>query len=419
MNAPHVALIGSGEMVVRAAQRNGFGTLLVTARQPLKVDATRAADRSLVIDYTDAAELTGMLRAVHQWRPLDHVYSFTELGQVPAALAAAALGVGGQPLRAATLARDKYAMRRHLAAAGRGRSADPGLPPATRYARCTGAAELLDFGATAGWPVVLKVADGVGKDGVRLVAAAEQAAQAFADLVATVPGRVLLAEEYHDGPEVSVETLSFGGRHHVLAVTDKEVGANLSETGHTTPSRLAPAAQEAVAAAAVALLDSIGVRNAICHTEIRYTGRGPRVIETHTRPGGDNIRDLLRLSAGVDIYDAFFRLLAGGTFTPPARPAQAAAVRFLTPPAGRVTSVTGLYRALQLPGVQDAEVSVDAGDLAPEPVGNDHRCGHVIAVGATPQEAAERADAARAAITIATRPERAGPPRQRTPGRAA
>jgi len=194
----------------------------------------------------------------------------------------------------------------------------------------------------------------------------------------------------------------------VLAVTDKETsGPHFNETGHTMPSRLDPAAQQAIRDTTVALLDSLGVRNAICHTEIRHTAGGPRIIETHTRPGGDNIRDLLRLSAGIDIYDTFFGLLAGKPFTPPAALRQAAAIRFLTPSGGRVTSVSGVSRALRMSGVEDVDVAVEAGDLAPEPTGNQHRCGHVIAVGGTAAEAAARADAARAAIAITTRKERA------------
>ncbi len=195
----------------------------------------------------------------------------------------------------------------------------------------------------------------------------------------------------------------------MLAVTDKETsGPHFNETGHTMPSRLDPAAQQAIRDTTVALLDSLGVRNAICHTEIRHTAGGRRIIETHTRPGGDNIRDLLRLSAGIDIYDTFFGLLAGKPFTPPAAFRQAAVIRFLTPPGGRVTSVSGVSRALRMPGVEDVDVAVEAGDLAPEPTGNQHRCGHVFAVGGTAAEAAARADAARAAIAITTQKERAG-----------
>ncbi|HSV68037.1 MAG TPA: ATP-grasp domain-containing protein [Mycobacteriales bacterium] len=395
-----VCLVGSGERVVRAAQQHGFDVVLIAARTPLKTAAIQLAEHTVVCDYTDPAELTALLRAVHAWRPFERLASLAELGQVPAAVAAAALGVPGPDPRATRLARDKLAMRETLRTSGL---------PHTRYARCASPTELVTFGAEAGWPVVLKVVDGVGKDGVRLVGSPRAAPEAFAAVAAAVPGRALMVEEYHPGPEVSVETLSYDGRHHVLAVTDKESNAPyLNETGHTIPSRLDPVTLAAVRRTTVDLLDLLGVRTALCHTELRCTPAGPRVIETHTRPGGDHIRDLLRLAYGIDIYDMFFGLLAGAEVELPGEPRGAAAIRFLTPVPGRVVGVHGVGLAEQMPGVVEVDITVEPGDLAPEPTGNHSRCGYVIAVGRTADEAAAAADTARAAIQVSTTGARQG-----------
>ena len=163
-------------MMAPAAVALGF-ELRVLAEGP-DVSAVPAVAYATVGDYTDLETLTAFAGGVdvltfdHEHVPGEHLRSL------------AAAGVNVQPSPEALIhAQDKLVMR---AAVDR-----LGLPN-PHWAAVSGVADLVDFGKSAGWPVVLKTPRG-GYDGkgVRIIDDAEAAAGA-ADWFT---GEPLLAEE--------------------------------------------------------------------------------------------------------------------------------------------------------------------------------------------------------------------------------
>ena len=110
-------------------------------------------------------------------------------------------------------------------------------------------------------------------------------------------------EEYLDGPEISVETLSFDGRHVVVAVTDKETRRpRLRRDRPFAAQRLLGRDCCARSTRLVTdFLDAVGLRNGPGHTEVKLTSRGPRIVESHNRIGGDRINELAEIAYGVDM----------------------------------------------------------------------------------------------------------------------
>src|SRR5207244_3567805 len=95
--------------------------------------------------------------------------------------------------------------------------------------------------------------------------------------------------------------------------TDKiTTGApNFVELGHTHPSSLAPATLERIEALTLQVLDAVGHRYGPSHTEIIVTADGPKLVETHTRTGGDRIFEIVELVHGVDMFTATLQGFAG------------------------------------------------------------------------------------------------------------
>ncbi|MFJ7592116.1 ATP-grasp domain-containing protein [Streptomyces sp. NPDC097617] len=247
------------------------------------------------------------------------------------------------------------------------------------------------FAAEAGYPVILKPVDGSGSLGVTLVPDEEGLDDAVARTVgaaAAGPEGAWIAEEYLHGPEFSVETFSTDGTHHLLAVTEKFKGANFVEIGHLVPARLSVDVVRDMTAEVGACLDAVGLREGPAHTEIVLTPGGPRVVETHCRPGGDGIVELVRLAVGLDVQRITFDWLAGRPLNLEggARP-RAAATSFLTPGAGTVTSVGGLDAAESAEGVTEAYLTVAPGSVIGELRSSSDRAGAAVATGDTPDEA--------------------------------
>jgi biotin carboxylase len=175
------------------------------------------------------------------------------------------------------------------------------------------------------------------------------------------------------------------------------------EVGHLVPARLPAADRRAVGQVALRLLDAVGLREGPAHTEVILTATGPRLVESHSRVGGDHINDLVRLATGVDLVDVAVARAVG--LAPPPRPAGpgAGSIAFLVAEPGVVHAVTGTERAAGMPGAESSKVSVRVGDEVPALRSSDDRAGYVIASGADPGQALARARAMADAVVVTTR----------------
>src|SRR5947209_12082197 len=112
----------------------------------------------------------------------------------------------------------------------------------------------------------------------------------------------VLVEEYLRGPEISVDGAVFDGRYRPFFIAHKQVGfpPYFEEIGHVVdaadPLLVDPELNRVLAAAHRAL----GLRFAMTHTELRFTDRGPAIIEVNVRLGGDLIPYLGKLATGLD-----------------------------------------------------------------------------------------------------------------------
>jgi biotin carboxylase len=112
--------------------------------------------------------------------------------------------------------------------------------------------------------------------------------------------------------------------------------------------------------------------------------------------------DLVRVATGVDLVEVQLRMSLGQPLPDTlvqARFSQPLAIRFLTAspgplPTGRVERIGPLDKVLAFPGVVQAEVYLQEGEvIRPVRLDGDRR-GYVIAIADTNLEALERADAA-------------------------
>ena len=124
-----------------------------------------------------------------------------------------------------------------------------------------------------------------------------------------------IIEEYIEGAEYSVETISYQGTHTLLAITKKYTTGNphYIEVGHLEPAPLSPETEEKVKETVFAALSALGVENGAGHSELRIDRSGNvRIIEIGSRMGGDCIgSDLVPLSTGQDFVGMVIDVAAG------------------------------------------------------------------------------------------------------------
>lgn len=249
-------------------------------------------------------------------------------------------------------------------------------------------------------PTIVKPADSSGGRGVTALAQGADTGSIDTAYALAQPlsrtGRVLVSA-YVDGPEFSVEAMTYAGSTTVVATTDKVTSGRPHhvEVGHSQPSSRAGAS--AVAALAVEAITALGIESGPSHTEIRLDGDRPVVIEVGARLGGGYITShLVPLSTGVDLTRATVQVALGRTpdLSPSSVVHGGAAVRFFTPPAGTLAAVRGADEAATMPGVEVMQLDAEPGDVINPLRDARDRIGHVIASGIDPEAARARAAAA-------------------------
>lgn len=216
------------------------------------------------------------------------------VGDRPAVLAAhlaAALGLEGNPVAAATRSRNKLQAREAFR--------DAGLPtPAFEAVSLHD--DPVPLARRAGYPAVLKPLALSGSRGVMRVDDSAEFVAAFGRLrmLMTLPDIRMERDAAHDaaliesfiaGEEFAVEGVLTRGGFQPFAIFDKPDpldGPFFEESIYLTPSRQPAAVQEAIVAAVVRAAQALHLRHGPVHAECRVNPSGVYVLEVAARPIG-------------------------------------------------------------------------------------------------------------------------------------
>ncbi|MEV7280853.1 ATP-grasp domain-containing protein [Streptomyces sp. NPDC093111] len=219
---------------------------------------------------------------------------------------------------AAANCRDKWRTRTVLTEAGL---------PVPRFALATTVEEALTAAEDIGYPVVVKPRDGAGAFGVRCCAGERELREAVAALFAAPAGSLAgaLVEEYVDGPEYAVQTVTYESKTSVLSVFRQRMTPPpvFVELGYEHPSGLSDAERDELEQLMRDVLGALSLNDWISHTQIRRGPDGFRVIEVNARRPGGRLVEMTTAVSGVDMTEAVTRQALGLP-----RPAPAATVAF-------------------------------------------------------------------------------------------
>jgi hypothetical protein len=290
----------------------------------------------------DLDEVVTAALAVHRRRPLDGVVTYSERLLRPYAEVAARLGLRANAPDVVAVAQSKARQRAVFAERG---------VPSPRFAVLRDQPDVPAAVAVTGLPAVFKPSFGAGSQQVALAgtehevaALLRQARSADTALTRLQREDAFLLEErmtLEGGPGspyadyVSVESLLLDGRIEHLAITDRlRLTHGYVEEGLVQPTRLGPAAAEAVTGCVDLALKAVGLTDGAAHTEVALTPDGPKIIEVNARAGGP-IPTMLMASAGYDFAAAIARAALGIPSPPPRSRRAAAWCRFVPIPYGR------------------------------------------------------------------------------------
>jgi biotin carboxylase len=346
----------------------------------------------LALDFADLDSSVETLSAAHASEPFTAIVPVDDSATILAARANAALGLPWNSPESAEAARDKGIMRQLMAEAG---------VPSPVFRRLSLTADPREIARQVTFPCVVKPLRLSGSRGVIRADTPDELAAAMARLerILLADGNSrettdILVEDFIPGVEVALDGLLRPDGLHVLALFDKPDpldGPFFEETIYTTPSRLPPETQAAIADCAARAAVAIGLRDGPIHAELRVNERGPWMVEIAGRSIGGLCSTILEFGAGVCLEEVLLRHALRLDLPSLENAGAGAGVMMIPIPKGGVLRAAhGVEEAAAVPNITGVEITIAPHTIVtPLPEGSSY-LGFIFARAETPA-AAEQA----------------------------
>lgn len=332
-----------------------------------------------VNDYEDLLELEPIVKNLYKEYHFKCALSLTETGLIPAAFVNELLGLPGTSMETVILLKNKVKMRKLLKEKEIG---------SINFQIGTSFSDIINFRMQNEGAIIVKPVDGSGSHGIFKIEE-EQEVELIWKEIKKVGLTEFIMEEYLLGPEISVEAFSFLGKHNVIGITDKLIQERFVEIGHSMPSKIREDTKFQIIELVTSFLDAIGLKNGPSHTEIKLTPKGPRIVESHNRIGGDKIGDLVYIAHGIDLVSLTLEwcVFASKSSMPLTNLTKGVAIRFFIPKEGVVKQISGLDKMKGNSSLEAFQLDVAEGDFIKLLKHSSDRVGYLIASGGTVEQA--------------------------------
>ncbi|MGW9245007.1 ATP-grasp domain-containing protein [Streptomyces sp. EN27] len=358
------------------AERAGVDVVLIHRPDPrpdeaLPAELPPAVVRALPLDiFGDEAGSLAALEELHRERPLAALVTALDVAVPFTAKAARSLGLPGLSEDASVAVRDKREMRRRIEKAGLNTPAYAALSSPEDWKLAAD----LDF------PVVVKPAGGFTSLGVTRVDSRDDLEDAVSSVWEVCSRHLgygkdsaafegLVVEEYLDGDEYCVESLSYGGetRIHTIGYKGRPEGPYFEETVYRAPAPLTPAVERSITEQVTAAHRALGVTDGPTHAELRLRGDKAYLLEMGARVGASGgSHHIVESVTGVDFAGETFRIAMGrepvSWSRPVVRPGVGAMYFVPVGGSGRIADIEGLTEAADDPRVDRVIQLLHPGD---------------------------------------------------------
>ncbi|CDX25035.1 conserved hypothetical protein [Mesorhizobium plurifarium] len=313
---------GNGLLQVQAAQRLGLHPITLSA-DPAQYDYI-ATERIEAI-RVDTDDLDVLIRECSRLAEIYSIAGITCALEKFCAIAAKLCRHFDLPgPNPASIERccDKFVQRRLLAEAG---------VPVPAYRLAADATDVESSAVEIGLPVVLKPAVGSGSRGVRLCSNFDELAEHTTYLLGGKhiwrSSPRILVEEFVEGPHYSIDVMG----NEIIGIGALDFGPPPHFVYHeiTYPAVLTDDEHNRIADVSLSCLRALGLGWGAANVELRWTKRGPVVIEVNPRLPGSPSPQLVQLAYGVDLVTEHIKLVIGDEWNVRRRHSQTAAAWYL------------------------------------------------------------------------------------------
>ncbi|WP_368502645.1 ATP-grasp domain-containing protein (plasmid) [Alkalihalophilus sp. As8PL] len=380
-------IIGGTNFIYERAIDLGYKITLIDKKSNFNWENNKYINELFLLDYEEKeSEVLNIIKSVHSIEPFHKCVSFTEKGLSLIAEINKLLGFSDLT-NVVQMTRQKDKFRECL----------KGTEFTTNSAAVNNKDEVRVFAKENGFPCIVKPNEGVGSKDIKLIKNIE-------DINSLQLNVSNIIESFIEGQEYTVETYSKNREHKILGVGETILYDDIHfvEKEHRFPAVLDLKLEKKLTSSIQSFLDYIGLKEGPAHTEVKYDGKQFKIIESHTRPGGDFIPDLIEYTNGIDIYSTVLDDSNFHNIHNSSRAGYATVIRFLTIDSGIVTKIAGLNKAKSHPLLKKLELSVKIGDQVNTIKNSFDRPGYIITVGKNLEECLAACDEVENALKIIT-----------------
>lgn len=424
----NILILGAGLMqgpAIRAAKELGC-TVVAVDGNPNAVCAGEADD-FFNIDLKDTSSITNLAKDLKKERGLDAVFTAATDFSVAVSCAANACGLTGHTMEAAMCASDKTKMRECFFKC---QVPSPKFAGIKKDDLKNGLNILTEKNIC--FPVVVKPADNMGARGCKLVYSEDMLIPALEEACSYSKTGTVIAEEFIDGDEFSLEALIVNGDIFVTAVADRHIffPPHFVEMGHTIPSNFSKEDTQELISVFINGIKSLGLTNGAAKGDIflkKADVSGKRhafVGEIAARLSGGYMSGwTVPYSSGFDVTKAAIKIALG---LYPEELGKSS--RFLIVPTkenigaigkdsgfsaerawisipGKIKKIYGLEEAANILNVKNILPRCFEGDNVVFPKNNVEKCGNVLSAAASYKEAVSASQKAVQSIVIRLEPD--------------
>ncbi len=157
--------------------------------------------------------------------------------------------------------------------------------------------DTLDFSS---FPYIIKPYDSSGGRGLSYVNSEKKLLKAVEKALKYSKKNEILIEEYIDGQQYSIETLSCNSFHQILAINEEFIRETpkIIEVGHLIPARCDENLSKKIEEVIFRILNIFDIKYGACHIELRVRNNEIFIIELASRTGGWR-SEMINLSYGI------------------------------------------------------------------------------------------------------------------------
>lgn len=379
-----IMFVGAGEYQLPGIKKaKEMGLRVVATDYDKNAPGLKVADVPVVLDVKDIEDSIEIAKA----NKIDGVLTIASDIAVPTvATVADELGLPGISPEVARIATNKALMRECFVEHG---------VPSPKFREVRTLDEVREAVKAIGFPVVVKPVDNAGSRGVSKVDNLEEVSAAFNHAKTNSKSGEVIAEEFINGIECSMEGMTYKSETEILALSEKKKpeGHYQVATDITYPPSFSDEVIEDIKNVAKQAIKSIGINMGPTHTEIILTPQlKPMLVEVAARGGGfGTFSDIIPLVSGVDAVAANIKMCLGQEPDIKPKYKKGVVLRFFAPPEGILKTVIGFEEAKTIENVK-VDLFKKVGDTIPPLATDGDRTGYILAWGETRREAIKKAD---------------------------